>query len=226
MSLPIEMYERLHQEYGDQSWWLGDSQFDVVVGAILTQAVSWKNVELAIHNMQDAKCIDVDSLSDISFDELSLLIRPSGYYNSKTKTLKAFAEYVVSNYSGRIDLFLRQSPEFVRKELLSLHGIGPETADDIMVYAAGYPFFIIDAYTIRIFTRIGITPESPRADYDAWQKFLHESVPANIKLFNEYHALLVQHAKVHCTKTNPKCVECCLVDICRSGSSYIHQVEN
>jgi len=121
---------------------------------------------------------------------------------------------------------LRQSPEFVRKELLSLHGIGPETADDIMVYAAGYPFFIIDAYTIRIFTRIGITPESPRADYDAWQKFLHESIPANIKLFNEYHALLVQHAKVHCTKTNPKCVECCLVDICRSGSSYIHQVEN
>ena len=226
MSLLIDIYGLLHQRYGDQSWWLGNSQIDVVVGAILTQAVSWRNVELAIRNLEDAKCIDVDSLNDISLDELSLLIKPSGYHNAKAKTLKAFAEYLVNNHSGSIDVFLRNPAKFVREELLALPGIGPETSDDIMVYAAGYASFIIDAYTIRIFTRIGIRPDPSRADYDAWQKLIHSNIPEDVGLFNEYHALLVQHAKAHCTKTNPKCIDCCLLDICRTGSSSVHKVEN
>ena len=226
MSLLIDIYGLLHQRYGDQSWWPGNSQIDVVVGAILTQAVSWRNVELAIRNLEDAKCIDVDSLNDISLDELSLLIKPSGYHNAKAKTLKAFAEYLVNNHSGSIDVFLRNPAKFVREELLALPGIGPETSDDIMVYAAGYASFIIDAYTIRIFTRIGIRPDSSRADYNAWQKLIHANIPEDVGLFNEYHALLVQHAKAHCTKTNPKCIDCCLLDICRTGSSSVHKVEN
>ena len=226
MALLIDIYGLLHQRYGDQSWWPGNSQIDVVVGAILTQAVSWRNVELAIRNMEDAKCIDVYSLTDISLDELSLLIKSSGYHNAKAKTLKAFAEYLVNNHSGSIDVFLRNPAKFVREELLALPGIGPETSDDIMVYAAGYASFIIDAYTIRIFTRIGIRPDPSRADYDAWQKLIHSNIPEDVGLFNEYHALLVQHAKTHCTKTNPKCIDCCLLDICRTGSSSVHKVES
>ena len=226
MSLLIDIYGLLHQRYGVQSWWPGNSQIDVVVGAILTQAVSWRNVELAIRNLEDAKCIDVDSLNDISLDELSLLIKPSGYHNAKAKTLKAFAEYLVNNHSGSIDVFLGNPAKFVREELLALPGIGPETSDDIMVYAAGYASFIIDAYTIRIFTRIGVRPDPSRADYDAWQKLIHANIPEDVGLFNEYHALLVQHAKTHCTKTNPKCIDCCLLDICRTGSSSVHKVEN
>ena len=218
MSLPIKIYRLLHQRHGDQSWWPGTGEFDVIVGAILTQAVSWKNVELAVHNLQESQCTDFVALSDISLEELTSLIRPSGYYNAKAKTLKAFARYVVDNYAGRIDVFLKTPPESLRRELLSFHGIGKETADDILVYAAGYPFFIIDGYTQRIFTRIGMTPESPIADYDAWQRMIQESLPKDFTLFGEYHALIVQHAKLYCTKTRPNCGECCLLDLCNSGS--------
>ena len=149
-------------------------------------------------------------------DALARLVRSSGYYNAKARKLKAFAAHVCEGYGGDLDAMFASGNDALRQELLGIYGIGPETADDILVYAAGKPSFVIDAYTIRIMRRVGLSPDG-RDNYAGWQAIFHAGVPDDVQVFNEYHALLDRHHKEACAKNAPRCSGCCLLDICETG---------
>ena len=211
------VYDLLLAEYGPRGWWPGDGPFDVIVGAILTQAASWKNVELALANLKAEDCWSFEAIHACPQEKLAGIVRPSGYFNAKAAKLKAFAAHLVERYDGNMDRMFAQETASLRGELLSIHGIGPETADDILVYAAGKPSFVIDTYTIRIMERLGIAPESGRNRYGDWQEMFHNELPTDVGLFNEFHALLDHHAGQTCHK-KPDCEGCCLLDVCVTGS--------
>ena len=213
-----EIYRRLLDAYGPQGWWPGDSRFEMIAGAILTQAAAWRNVELALANLRAAGIDDWPAVHRIDFDALAELARPSGYYNAKARKLKAFAAHVCDEYGGNLDAMFAGETDALRRELLGIYGIGPETADDILVYAAGKPSFVIDAYTIRIMRRVGLTPAG-RDNYDGWQSMFHAALPADVGVYNECHALLDRHHKEACTKNAPRCGVCCLRDICAVGQT-------
>ncbi len=214
------IYRRLLDAYGPQGWWPGDSRFEMICGAILTQAAAWRNVERALTNLREAGVHDWPAVHDLCHETLAELVRPSGYYNAKARKLKAFAAHVCENYAGDLDAMFEADVGPLRRELLGIYGIGPETADDILVYAAGKLSFVVDAYTIRIMRRIGLTP-SGRDDYAGWQEMFQAGVPAEVQLYNEYHALLDRHHKEACTKNNPRCEGCCLRDICATGGTTV-----
>ena len=216
MTQLMDIYQRLLNAYGPQGWWPGESRFEMIAGAILTQAAAWRNVELALANLVAAGIDDWPAVYGIAIDELAKLVRPSGYYNAKARKLKAFAAHVCEEYNGNLDAMFAADTATLRRELLGIHGIGPETADDILVYAAEKPSFVIDAYTIRIMQRVGLTPEG-KDDYAGWQAMFHAGVPEDVPVYNEFHALLDRHHKEACTKSAPRCSECCLRDICATG---------
>ena len=201
------IHDRLLAAYGPQGWWPADSAFEMMVGAILTQNTSWTNVEAAIANMKAAGLLDAKAIAACNQDQLATAIRPSGYYNQKARKLKIFADFYLS-HGGEPGLRSLTSP---RQVLLALHGIGPETADSMLLYALERPVFVIDAYTRRIFGRLGLT--EPAAGYQALQDFFHSGLPASPELFKEYHALIVMHAKRHC-RSRPVCAGCPLQDGC------------
>lgn len=211
-----EIFRRLLDAYGPQGWWPAESRFEMIAGAILTQAAAWHNVELALSNLRSAGIEGWPAMHTLPVDTLAELVRPSGYFNAKARKLKAFAAHVCEGYGGDLDAMFSSDTETLRRELLSIYGIGPETADDILVYAAGKPSFVIDAYTIRILKRVGLEPVG-RDNYDGWQRLFHEGIPADAQAYNEFHALLDHHHKVACTKNNPRCGGCCLQDICATG---------
>jgi len=223
--LLLEIYRRLFQHYGPQGWWPGDGPFDVVIGAILTQAAAWTNVELAIGNLKAADCWSLEEIHHQPQERLAAIIRPSGYFNAKARKLQAFARHVIENYDGNLATFLSLDLGKLRTELLSIHGIGPETADDIVLYAAGKPSFVIDSYTRRIVQRIGLMEDSQRQDYSTCQALFHDNLPGDSQLFNEYHALLDRHAKESCAKT-PRCHGCCLLDLCVTGQNVLGQPDS
>ena len=214
----LEIHRRLYQSYGPQGWWPGDGPLDVIIGAILTQAAAWTNVEMAISNMKEAGCWSLAAIDTQTEESLGVIIRPSGYFNAKARKLKAFASHLRINHDFNLDGMLSQDTITLRNELLSIHGIGPETADDIILYAAGKPSFVIDTYTRRISQRLGIAGEGQTKTYESCQALFQDNLPANVPLFNEYHALLDRHAKEACTKT-PRCAGCCLLDACATGQS-------
>ena len=207
----LDVYRRLLHAYGPQNWWPGDSLFEIIVGAILTQATSWTNVEKAINNLKDAKILSPEGLRDVPTNELAALIRPSGYFNVKARRLRAFINHLWDNHDGNLDAMLNTDVPTLRQDLLSINGIGDETADDILLYAANKPNFVIDAYTRRILERLGANGDA--CSYADYQRLFHQSLPADARLFNEYHALLVQHGKDVCRPT-PQCENCCLLEIC------------
>jgi len=207
------IHDRLLAAYGPQGWWPADSVFEMMVGAILTQNTSWTNVEAAIANMKAAGLLDARAIAVCSEDRLATAIRPSGYYNQKARKLKIYADFYLS-HGGEPGLRALTSP---RQMLLALHGIGPETADSMLLYALERPVFVIDAYTRRIFGRLGLT--EPAAGYHALQDYFHSSLPSSLELFKEYHALIVMHAKRHC-RIRPVCAGCPLQDGCA------HALEN
>ena len=211
-----EIYRRLLETYGPQGWWPAESRFEMIAGAILTQAAAWRNVELALDNLRSAGICGWPALHALPAGTLAELVRPSGYYNAKARKLKAFAAHVCGGYDGDLDRMFAADTETLRCELLGIHGIGPETADDILVYAAGKASFVIDAYTIRILKRVGLEPVA-RDNYDGWQRLFHAGIPADAQVYNEFHALLDRHHKEACTKNAPRCGGCCLQDICATG---------
>ena len=213
----MDIYDRFYAAYGPQHWWPGDGPFEVIAGAILTQSAAWTNVEMALANMKSAGCWSLESVHLIPQEDLAALVRPSGYFNAKARKLKAFAAHVTVDYQGDLDRFLVKPVVSLREELLSIHGIGEETADDIIVYAAGQPSFVIDTYTRRIMDRMGMTPDAARPKYADYQAVFHDQVPQETKLYNEFHALWDRHAKGACTKLNPRCGGCCLLEICPTG---------
>lgn len=204
-----KIYYLLFQRFGPQYWWPGDTPFEVVIGAILTQNTSWTNVALAIQNLKDTGCLDPKSLHSIDTSELANLIRPSGYYQIKAERLKTFIDYLFLHHEGRLEGMFDQDLNTLRGELLRIKGIGLETADSIILYAANQPIFVVDAYTRRIFSRHGFFPETwPYADI---QSFFMAHLPQDVRLYNEYHALIVRLAKMHCKK-RPICNQCPLND--------------
>jgi len=202
----MAMYRALFKAYGPQHWWPGESPFEVIVGAVLTQNTAWINVEKAISNLKRERLLSSARLRDVAPRRLAQLIRPSGYFNIKADRLAHLMAFLTGRYGGNLARMLRDDPGELRKGLLLVNGIGPETADSIILYAAGKPVFVVDAYTKRIFSRHGLVTEGAR--YDDVQQLFMGSLPGDAGLFNEYHALLVMVGKRHCKKSAPQCTGC------------------
>jgi len=208
----LDIHRRLLDAYGPQHWWPAESPFEMMVGAILTQNTNWKNVEKAMLNLKDADALDARTILDMDEDRLRGLIRPSGFFNQKAARLRLFCSFYLDN-GGEAGMKGLDDP---RHALLALNGIGPETADSMLLYALGIPVFVIDAYTRRIFGRLGLT--SPDASYHELQVYFHARLERNAPLFNDYHALIVQHAKQHC-RSRPVCSGCPLAAFCPSATA-------
>lgn len=201
-----EYFNSLFTVLGPQHWWPGNSAFEVVVGAILTQNTSWKNVEQAISNLHQANLLSAESIQNANLRRLEQLVRPSGYFRQKARKLKAFCTFLEGEYGGSLDRMFATPTIVLREKLLGVFGIGPETADSILLYAGGHGVFVVDAYTKRMLARHGWTGENPK--YSDVQWIFERQFPGNAKLFNEFHALIVQAGKRWCLATNPKCDEC------------------
>ena len=200
-----QFYRKMHSLLGPQFWWPGETPFEVIVGAILTQNTNWTNVEKAIANLKLADVLEPRKLLALEPSTLALLIRPAGFFNVKTKRLRAFLEWFVARYEGRVEAMRNRPLAALREELLGVKGIGRETADSILLYAAGLPTFVVDAYTFRILRRHGLITED--ADYDEMKSLFEDNLERDRALFNEYHALLVAVGKDHC-KPRPVCKGC------------------
>lgn len=202
----MRIYRLMLRRHGRLNWWPAETAFECVVGAILTQNTAWTNVEKAIGNLKSAQALSVKAIDRMPPEKLARLIRPSGYFNQKARRLKIFARFLVENYGGKMDALLREETANLRQILLSLEGVGPETADSIALYAGGKPLFVIDAYTKRITARHGLTDE--KATYGDAQKLFAQNLPEDAAMFGEYHALIVRTAKNFCHKNNPDCGNC------------------
>ncbi len=205
------IYKKLYNHFGPQRWWPAESPFEVMVGAILTQNTNWQNVERAIKNLKKDSLLEPKKLYNISTKKLAALIRPAGYYNIKAKRLKEFVKFYFDAWNGSIEKTSLFKTDRLRKDLLSVNGIGPETADSILLYALNRPVFVVDAYTKRIFSKHGFIKEN--AVYDEAQNLFMLNLKKNVKMFNEYHALLVKLGKEYCLKRKAKCEICPLEKI-------------
>jgi endonuclease-3 related protein len=201
----LKIYELLNGYFGDLHWWPADSPFEVMVGAILTQNTAWTNVEKAISALKKQELLSPDALLRIDETILAGIIRPSGYYHIKAKRLKSLVQFFISEYAGKIDRMCKEDLTVLREKLLKVRGVGPETADSIILYACRKPVFISDEYTKRILQRHRITPED--ADASQIRTLFMSHLPHIASLFNQFHALLVHTGKMFCRKT-PKC-DCC-----------------
>jgi endonuclease-3 related protein len=199
------IYKTLHEAFGPQHWWPGDTPFEIAVGAILTQNTNWGNVEKAINNLKAAKALSAKRLHNMPGNILAGLIRPAGYFNVKAKRLKAFISFLTENYRGSVEKMRNEDLHTLRERLLAVHGIGPETADSILLYAVEKPIFVIDAYTKRVLSRHKIMGHFE--SYDRFQSLFHESLPGDVRFFNEFHALFVKVGKMYC-RTKPLCRIC------------------
>jgi len=208
----LDIYRRLMAHYGPQCWWPAQEPFEVIVGAILTQSAAWRNVEKAIANLRAAKALSPEALRRLSLSEVATLIYPCGYYNAKALKLKSLVHWLGRYYDDSLNRLFTCNTARLRQRLLSIHGIGQETADSIMLYAANKPVFVIDAYARRIISRVGLDPDNK--SYIAYQALFTDNLPGDAGLFNEYHALLVCLAKDVC-RNRPLCQQCCLNSICR-----------
>lgn len=201
----MDIYNLLFDRFGPQHWWPGQSRFEVIIGAILTQNTNWSNVEKAIYNLKNCDSMSAKVLFDMDTARLAELIRPAGYYNIKAARLKSFLQWLHDNYDLDVDALENLPVYRMREELLRIKGIGRETADSIVLYAYDKPTFVVDAYTCRILVRHGLI--DAEADYEQVKEFFEGSLPTETKLFNEFHALIVQAGKNFC-KPKPKCAQC------------------
>jgi len=197
------VFDTLYNYFGPQHWWPGDSPWEIAVGAILTQQVAWSNVEKAIKTLKDNGVLDLKQILNADPDQIKILIKPVGFYNQKATRLLGFASYVFKKY-GNIETMLDRPTFDVREELLSIKGIGKETADSILLYAGGHPVFVIDAYTNRLARCLCI---SGVEDYNLLQAVFESMIPKDVQIYNEYHALIVRLGKEHC-RAKPMCYGC------------------
>lgn len=203
----LEIFDLLHGHYGPLHWWPAETPFEVCVGAILTQNTNWGNVEKAIANLKREGLLTPEALRDVPQEGLAETIRPAGFFNVKSARLKEFVGWLWERYGGSLDRMFAGDWRKLREELLRVKGIGRETCDSILLYAGGKPSFVVDAYTKRLFSSLGVIPA--HAGYEEVRALFMENLPADAALFNEYHALIVQHGKEHCRKT-PRCPGCAL----------------
>ena len=199
-------YDVLFTAYGPQHWWPGRTAFEIIVGAILTQNTSWSNVEIAVRNLRREKLLTPRAIERVSLPRLARLIRSSGYFRQKAKKLKCFVRFLRSEYGGSLNRMFRAPTAVLREKLLDVHGVGPETADAILLYAGKHPVFVVDAYTRRMLERHGLA--EPTQSYEEIRQVFERSLPSDAPLYNEFHALIVRNGKEHCRTSNPRCSEC------------------
>ena len=202
------LFNELNDHYGDLAWWPAESAFEIAVGAILTQNTDWRNVEKALGNLKSANALSIEAILETPTDLLEMLVRPSGYFRMKADRLKQLCEFLQSN---SFDALKKMGRDQARERLLSVKGVGPETADDIVLYALDIPSFVIDTYTRRLLERFGLY--SSKLKYPVLQAAFHQQLPKDASLFKQYHALIVEHAKVSCRK-KPLCESCVLKETC------------
>ena len=209
----LEIYDLLLARYGHRHWWPAETPFEVCVGAILTQNTNWGNVEKAIANLKRDGLLSPEALRDVPVAVLADVIRPSGFFNVKSIRLKAFVAHLFDHHGGSLERMFAGEWRKLREELLGVPGIGRETCDSILLYAGGKPSFVVDAYTKRLFSALGLVSE--KADYETVRSLFMDNLPADHRLYNEYHALIVHHGKEHCRK-RPRCAGCPL-HVCPSA---------
>ncbi|MCX7905070.1 MAG: hypothetical protein N2446_00015 [Elusimicrobiales bacterium] len=237
-----EIYSILYNYYGPQGWWpimslkedrlvyrknffgplSEDECFEISCGAILTQNISWRNVEKCITNLKKTNFLSPQKILNASSEEIHLLIKPSGYYRQKTLKLKNFSKWVIDQ-GGKLKKIFKKNPKEIRKELLNIKGIGKETADSILLYAGCLPFFVIDFYTVRLVNRVYLINV---CDYEELQNIFHSNLVNDFKIFNEYHALIVEHSKKFCKKELNNCKDCPILKICLEGKKYVNKRKN
>jgi endonuclease-3 related protein len=205
----MKIYDLLHAHYGDLNWWPADSPYEVIVGAVLTQNTSWINVEKAIANFGNS--LSPQAVADMEVSKLIEIIRPAGFFNQKAAYLKAVTEWF-ARYNFDVSAVKRKSLEKLRPELLAVKGVGKETADSILLYAFGFPIFVVDAYTVRLCDRL---PLDVGKGYDAVKAYFEANLPNDAKIFNNFHALIVINGKDHCRKSKPQCASCPLNEHCK-----------
>lgn len=211
-----EMYERLEEGFGDLGWWPAETAEEMMIGAILVQNVTWKNTVKAIEALRDHGLLSLQAIHDGDETLIATCIRPTRFFNMKTRRLKAFAAHVTDRYAGHLDKLLHQPMEALRNELLSIEGIGEETADDIVLYAANQPSFVIDAYTRRILARC--LQISPNVSYGELRHWFMNHLPKDVRMFNQFHALIDRLGHAVCLNRNPQCDICPLHPMCASPS--------
>jgi endonuclease-3 related protein len=216
-----QIYSFLLETYGPQHWWPADTPFEVMLGAVLTQNTSWSGAEKAITELRSLTALNPLGITTLSNEEIEQAIRPSGYYRQKTDRIRTLCLYCLEKYEGDVEQMKTASTDQLRKELLSLSGIGPETADSILLYAFGRPVFVVDAYTVRLCSRLGLCDGA--AKYDIVQSTFMEGLKPDATLYNEFHALIVHHSKTHCRKTSPQCIDCVLLEHCKYGSISVQK---
>ena len=209
-----DLYQHMANHYGPTHWWPGDSPFEIAIGAILTQNTAWTNVERAIQNLKDQDLLAPQALLDVDTPTLETALRPSGYFRQKAKRLRIFSEHLITHYTGDMANLAQRPLGELREELLTLHGIGPETADDILLYACDHPVFVVDVYTRRILSRHGIVP--PDIKYEALRATFEDHLPHDLQTFREFHGLIVFTAKDFC-KSKASCEGCPLVSLLKKG---------
>lgn len=212
-----KVYQRFLAHYGPQGWWPADTPFEVAIGAILTQSTAWTNVARAIANLKAAGSLDPFVLHRMPDAELAGLIRPSGYFNAKARKVKAFVAVLVEEFEGEMARLVALPTATLRERLLTIYGIGPETADSIALYAGGHPLFVVDAYTRRLAVRLGLA--EPNVSYDDLQAIFTANLPVDVALYNEFHALIVAHGKDTC-RTKPRCEGCPVADLCKESNQF------
>jgi endonuclease-3 related protein len=200
------IYELLYDHFGPQDWWPADTKEEIVIGAILTQNTAWPNVVKALNNLKKNGKLSLEYIRNTPRSELAKLIRSTGYFNQKSERLKIFVDFLFEKYDGKLGNLLKLDTTKLRPLLISLKGIGYETADDIILYAAEKPVFVIDSYTKRILNRHLLC--GPDIEYNELQKIIENETPRDVKIYNEYHALFVKLAKEYCVKKNPICEKC------------------
>ncbi|OYT29530.1 endonuclease [Thermoplasmatales archaeon ex4572_165] len=226
---PTYIYKKLFAHFGPQQWWpmdrtyhqnhISDPRFEVIIGAILTQNTAWINVEKAIINLKEQKMLSLKTINNSNIDLLKELIKPSGFFNQKAIRLKSISNFLQETYDGNLDTMFSQSVLHLREELLNQHGVGPETADSILLYAGNKAIFVVDAYTKRLCNRLPFQVNS--TSYDDIQYFFQNDLRSHfdpekiVQIYKEFHAIIVELAKNFCLKRNPKCSICPLESICR-----------
>jgi endonuclease-3 related protein len=214
-----EVYRRLFAANGHQHWWPGETTFEIMVGAVLTQNTAWSNVEMAITNLKQAEALSPEAIVRAHPRRLGAWLRPSGYFNIKANRLKALCRWLIEQ--GGICSLAKLATPVLREALLNVHGVGRETADDILLYAFNRPVFVIDAYTRRIFARLGLI--EGMENYESLRNVFENALDSNVGLFNEYHALIVVHGKDVCRK-RPLCERCCLAGDCPASDLFSGQL--
>ena len=213
MDRAVEVYRRLLEAYGPQHWWPAETSFEVIVGALLMQQTSWRNVEQAIANLKRAGLLDPKALATASAATIRRHVKVAGLHRTKPARLKAFCYHLMERSCGDLARYFDRPTAVIREDLRDQAGVGPETADSILLYAGGHPVFVVDAYTVRIGTRVGLFSTD---DYDRVQRYFESRVPKDVGVYQEYHALLVRHAKTTC-RPKPRCDACAIQSLCDVG---------